>query len=69
MFCYRAACRLTHVVPAQDPHHIDAYLAHSTFLADANNERSDARVDRYRTNLLSLEKLVLYRFADDHTGW
>lgn len=48
----------------QDPYHYDQYLAHNQFLADINNERQQKSV-QYKDNLLSLQQLVLIRFADD----
>ncbi|KAI0399693.1 palmitoyl-protein thioesterase 1 [Xylaria palmicola] len=65
------------LVPAQyfrDPADLDAYLAHSNFLADINNERP-AKDPAYARNLAALDHLVLYVFADDatvipkETGW
>ena len=45
---------------------MEAYLAHSAFLADINNERA-AKNATYAASLASLARLVLYRFADDVT--
>jgi len=45
----------------------DDYLKESIFLADLNNDH-DKKSEQYKKNLLSLSKLVLYRFADDKMG-
>ncbi|KAL7274686.1 hypothetical protein RUND412_002408 [Rhizina undulata] len=58
------------VVPAQyfrDPEDLEPYLKHSAFLADINGERPEDRNETYRENLASLEKFVMYMFADDTT--
>lgn len=61
-----------HVVQAQyfkDPLRLPEYLAANPFLPDINNERGPGtRNPIYGTNLASLERLVLYRFAEDDTG-
>lgn len=52
----------------------DSYLEHSNFLADINNERL-LKNETYKKNLASLEKFVMFVFADDttvipkETGW
>ncbi|KKY14063.1 putative palmitoyl protein thioesterase [Diplodia seriata] len=52
----------------------DNYLEHSNFLADINNERA-LKNETYKKNLASLEKFVMFVFADDttvipkETGW
>ena len=58
------------VVPAQyfrDPEDLDAYLEHSAFLADINNERPGKRNKTYADNLASLERFVMLMFEDDTT--
>lgn len=58
------------VVPAQyfrDPEDLDAYLEHSAFLADINNERPGKRNRTYADNLASLERFVMLMFEDDTT--
>ncbi|KAJ5769444.1 hypothetical protein N7520_004003 [Penicillium odoratum] len=57
----------SHVVPAQyfrDPEELDAYLEHSNFLADINNERV-VKSEVYKKRLSSLNKLVMYMFEND----
>ncbi|KAI7840948.1 hypothetical protein COHA_005378 [Chlorella ohadii] len=57
-----------HVVQAQyvkDPYRLPEYLAASQFLADINNEVPARRNKRYRENLASLQRLVLFLFEDD----
>ncbi|KAJ5623433.1 hypothetical protein N7490_012038 [Penicillium lividum] len=57
----------SHVVPAQyfrDPEELDAYLEHSNFLADINNER-ELKSEVYKKRLSSLNKLVMYMFEND----
>ena len=57
------------LVPAQyyrDPEDYDAYLEHSNFLADINNERILKNVT-YKENLASLTNFVMYLFEDDTT--
>ncbi|KAK9831273.1 hypothetical protein WJX74_010098 [Apatococcus lobatus] len=59
----------SHLVQAQyfkDPYRLPAYLRHSPFLPDINNERP-AKNETYRENLAGLEQLVLFRFANDVT--
>lgn len=54
------------VVQAQyfkDPNRIDDYLAANVFLTDINNEISVN--ETFKTNLMSLDKLVLIKFAND----
>ena len=72
----------SHLVPAQYFRSIDVetgeptedYLTYSNFLADINNER-ELKNKTYTKNLASLEKFVMYMFADDVTvipkesGW
>ena len=48
----------------QDPYHYERYLSSSQFLADINNERPNKQAV-YKTNMLSLQQLVLIRFSDD----
>ncbi|KAL4448301.1 hypothetical protein ABPG75_005520 [Micractinium tetrahymenae] len=59
----------SHVVQAQyvkDPYHLDLYLTHSIFLADINGEVPGRLPPaRYRENLASLQRLVLFQFDDD----
>jgi palmitoyl-protein thioesterase len=58
----------SHVVPAQyyrDPEQLDAYLEHSNFLADLNNERT-VKNETYKKNLMQLEKFAMYMFLDDN---
>ncbi|KAK9829239.1 hypothetical protein WJX72_004713 [[Myrmecia] bisecta] len=58
-----------HVIQAQyfkDPYHLDKYLAHNPFLPDINNEL-DVQNLQYKANLLTLDRLVLFRFKDDVT--
>jgi palmitoyl-protein thioesterase len=57
------------LVPAQyfrDPAQYDKYLEFSNFLADLNNERA-FKNQKYKENIVKLENLVLYMFADDKT--
>jgi hypothetical protein len=42
-------------------------MQQAIFLPDVNNER-EVKSQQYRNNLLSLEKLVLFRFAEDQMG-
>ncbi|KAF8426937.1 Alpha/Beta hydrolase protein [Tirmania nivea] len=65
------------LVPAQyfrDPADLDAYLAHSGFLADINNERP-LKNATYKHRLQMLDRFVMYVFEDDTTvvpkesGW
>lgn len=67
----------SYLVPAQyfrDPLQMDAYLEHSNFLADINNERK-LKNQTYKENLSKLERFVMYLFEDDTTvipklsGW
>lgn len=54
-------------VPAQyyrDPEELDAYLEHSGFLADVNNER-ETKNATYRENLANLNRFAMLMFADD----
>ncbi|PWW74827.1 alpha/beta-hydrolase, partial [Tuber magnatum] len=56
--------------PAQyfrDPEDLDAYLEHSAFLADINNERPGERNKTYAENLSRLERFVMLMFEDDTT--
>lgn len=64
-------------MPAQyfrDPNQMEKYLEHSNFLADINNERA-LKNRKYKENLSSLERFVMYLFEDDETvvpklsGW
>lgn len=55
------------VVQAQyfkDPAQIPNYLKYNPFLPDVNNEL-ETKNQRYKANLMALEKLVLIRFAED----
>lgn len=57
------------LVPAQyfrDPENLPHYLASSNFLADVNNERP-VKNKTYADNIASLNKFVMYMFADDTT--
>ena len=56
----------TPLLSLQDPYDPEGYLNKNPFLPDVNNER-DAKNPQYRTNLQSLDKLVLFRFAGDFT--
>ena len=65
------------LVPAQyfrDPEDLEAYLEHSNFLADINNER-EAKNETYKENMKQLESFAMYLFANDttvvpkETGW
>ncbi|CAK1361112.1 Palmitoyl-protein thioesterase 1 [Cercospora beticola] len=53
---------------------VDAYLEHSNFLADVNNERKEKN-EVYKERLAKLEKFVMVLFEDDTTvipkesGW
>lgn len=54
-------------VPAQyyrDPEDLEAYIEHSNFLADVNNEREEKNAT-YRENLASLNRFAMLMFADD----
>ena len=51
----------------KDPNNLEGYLSFNPFLPDINNEL-DQRSEQYARNLASLEKLVLYRFAEDTVG-
>ncbi|CAD7703062.1 unnamed protein product, partial [Ostreobium quekettii] len=56
-----------HVVQAQyvkDPQDLHGYMKYNPFLPVINNEHADKN-PQYRTNLASLEKLVLLRFEYD----
>lgn len=58
------------LVPAQyfrDPDEMEDYLAHSNFLADINNERTEKNY-LYRERLLRLNRFALYMFAEDTTS-
>ncbi|KAJ5161307.1 hypothetical protein N7492_006699 [Penicillium capsulatum] len=55
------------VVPAQyfrDPTELDAYLEHSNFLADINNERARKNAT-YKAHLSSLNMFAMFMFAND----
>lgn len=55
------------VVPAQyfrDPNELDAYLEHSNFLADINNER-EAKNGEYKKRLATLNRFGMFMFEDD----
>ena len=54
-------------MPAQyfrDPEELDAYLEHSNFLADVNNERK-VKNETYKENMKKLDHFVMYRFEED----
>ena len=53
-------------VAMQDPNNLKDYLAKNRFLADLNNEH-ETKSTLLRDNLASLERFVLFRFADDFT--
>jgi len=58
-----------HIVQAQyfrDPHNLGDYLSRNVFLPDLNNEGGD-RHPGYANNLAKLERLALFRFAEDFT--
>ncbi|CAG8656019.1 9543_t:CDS:2 [Funneliformis mosseae] len=58
----------THIIQAQyykDPKILDIYLEKNIFLPDINNELF--KNETYKTNLQSLNKLVLIRFTEDKT--
>ncbi len=50
----------------QDPNNLKDYLAKNKFLADLNNEHA-TKSALLRDNLASLERFVLFRFAEDFT--
>ncbi|KAH8424313.1 palmitoyl-protein thioesterase family protein [Aspergillus melleus] len=55
------------LVPAQyfrDPEELEAYLEHSNFLADVNNERELKNVT-YKENLARLNRFAMYLFEED----
>lgn len=55
------------LVPAQyfrDPAELDAYLEHSNFLADINNERA-VKNATYGEHLASINRFAMYLFEDD----
>lgn len=55
------------VVPAQyfrDPEELDAYLEHSNFLADVNNERA-VKNDSYKERLRTLNRFAMFMFEED----
>ncbi|KAL1963071.1 hypothetical protein VTN77DRAFT_8717 [Rasamsonia byssochlamydoides] len=55
------------LVPAQyfrNPEELDAYLEHSNFLADINNERG-VKNPHYKNNLMSLNRFGMFMFEDD----
>ncbi|KAJ5692712.1 hypothetical protein N7462_002135 [Penicillium macrosclerotiorum] len=57
----------SHVVPAQyfrDPNELDAYLEHSNFLADINNER-EFKNETYKKHLESLNMFAMFMFDED----
>lgn len=61
------------VVPAQyykNPHELEEYHRYNDFLQDLNLEYPDhdprANNTTYKGNLLRLERLVLYKFKEDH---
>ena len=65
------------LIPAQyfrDPGDLDSYLENSNFLADMNNER-EVKNSKYKANMKSLDRFVMYIFEDDTTvvpkesGW
>ncbi|KAI9850709.1 MAG: hypothetical protein M1838_005200 [Thelocarpon superellum] len=57
------------IVPAQyyrDVEEFDAYLEHSNFLADINNERDEKR-SSYGRQLTQLRAFAMYQFSEDTT--
>ncbi|GAB5592947.1 hypothetical protein Unana1_07847 [Umbelopsis nana] len=59
-----------HVIQAQyykDPQNYEVYLEKNIFLPDINNEYPIRKNKTYKANLLSLNKLVLIKFAEDET--
>ncbi|KAJ6112225.1 hypothetical protein N7523_008286 [Penicillium sp. IBT 18751x] len=57
----------SHVVPAQyfrDPEEMEAYLEHSNFLADINNERELKSVE-YKKRLETLNTFAMFMFDED----
>ncbi|KAJ5106047.1 hypothetical protein NUU61_003394 [Penicillium alfredii] len=57
----------SHLVPAQyfrDPVELDAYLEHSNFLADINNERSTKNTS-YKRHLAALNRFAMFMFDED----
>ncbi|CAO3662597.1 unnamed protein product [Umbelopsis vinacea] len=59
-----------HIIQAQyykDPKNYDLYLEKNIFLPDINNEFPIRKNKTYKENLLSLNKLVLIKFAEDET--
>lgn len=55
------------VVPAQyfrDPEDLDAYLEHSNFLADINNERERKNVT-YKKRMETVNRFAMFMFEDD----
>ncbi|KAI9040704.1 palmitoyl-protein thioesterase family protein [Aspergillus affinis] len=57
----------TRLVPAQyfrDPEELEAYLEHSNFLADVNNERELKNVT-YKENLARLNRFAMFLFEED----
>lgn len=58
-----------HVVQAQyfkDPYNLDGYFANNPFLPDINNELVFKNAT-YRSNMVALDKFVMFRFDDDST--
>lgn len=58
------------LVPAQyfrDPEELDAYLEHSNFLADVNNEHTNKNA-AYKKNLSSLNRFAMFMFEHDQTA-
>ena len=48
--------------------YLEAYLRSSLSLADLNNKAAAERKLRYRHNLASLHRLVLFQFDNDEMG-
>ena len=55
-----------HGPAVQDPDHLDDYVTRSAYLAALNNEL-EPKDDLLRDNLMTLDRMVLFRFADDFT--
>ncbi|CAM0139330.1 unnamed protein product [Umbelopsis sp. WA50703] len=59
-----------HIIQAQyykDPTNYEVYMDKNVFLPDINNEYPHSKNKTYKENLLSLNKLVLIKFAEDET--
>lgn len=51
----------------RDPARLPTYLASNLFLADINNEVTDARNESYAKNFASLDNFVMIMFSEDKT--